>query len=758
MNTDYYVNLTSENELRIEQKVLFNYYMEFLNISSTKNVYSCNIKQDNWDTRIVNLDDLTLYRFSNPSFTKDIQKLNEIRKCFSILQENNLAKVSATGVCEEQFWYQRKLFPSNALLSSIFESEHNINVYLDMLIDVLNCTKLLWDNNVYHGNICEDNIVLDGSKFILIDPIFSFVSQNGRMPTIKDDTQNLEKLIKEVIRRKNCASLEAVISALEQGNISLLIAKINELKKTLYAPLSSGVIIKKPQKLQSDEVNLKANNIENPFLNSNENGAKGGVNNAGNNGNLGANNNYNNNYHQKNGSSSTSSKFIMYCLILILLGIIGYFNRDRIKNFSFNRGNEKLLEYEYSWNTNQPVFMKEVLKEALGGDVYAQSVIVNAAFDPKRTSSYLDSYIIKSIFNPLWENELSEEDRKMAFRLGLPKLVSPEEKNAPALPFIELHPAIAMTVAGRVELDKTFDQLEEIPLDFLTTLGGIYGESFSKLKILGVKSLAQLTSKSLSSIFVMGGNRENIAGFFADSAAEPALLRGKLLILFELSKKGFLSLDAIYDIVNKYFKKPLSLFFDFFNTNDWKGVDKLDVLNFVAGKFPDKQFGVLQYIDLLSYPSKEVRKTAASFLKSNKKLNEKMLDFIAEGNSNLTREQVYILMSLFLINGDKQHAVIEKFIATNPNVNTALKLLLFRDKESKDDIFNLEISRYLSHKELKLTKDIIWKLAVHPEPMARAIGYSNFDLNDKKDRAYLEKMRNEESSNLLKVLIAKRLE
>ena len=171
-----------------------------------------------------------------------------------------------------------------------------------------------------------------------------------------------------------------------------------------------------------------------------------------------------------------------------------------------------------------------------------------------------------------------------------------------------------------------------------------------------------------------------------------------------------------------------------------------------------KQLELLSYIDLLSYPSNEIRQSAANVLKSSKKLNNKVLDYIAPGNTKLSREQLSILMSLFLIEGDKQHAVIDKFLSTKPDIVTSLKILLFRNKENNDDLFNFEVSRYLSHQDLKLSEDEIWQLVKHPEPMARAIGYSNLDLKNQKHKKFLEEKRKTETSDLLKVLIAKRLE
>ena len=780
MNTDYYINLQSENELRIEQNVLFNYYIQFLSLNSNEKIYSCNFKQDEWDTRIINLSTNVIYRFSYPSFTKDLARLDKIRKIFSKLENDKLSAVMSVGICEQQLWFERKLYHKNNLLSEIYNYENNIFTFLDVIIDILNYVKILWDNEIYHGNISLNNIVLDGNKYILIDPVYAFVAKNNEFPTLEDDIKSLKSLIKKIADEKKCNLLEPIIDIINKDNISLAISKVNEIKRNLYTPLSSGVLIKKGSHQGGDEGNENlgiSKGLESNSLNNVSNDIKSGKIISSSNSNENLNDNINQflnnsfesnaNYHVKHKQNllrpletkdNSSSTMFLYILIFILLGMIAYYGKDRLKSFGLGSGGEKLAEYEYSWNTNQAVLMREVLEQALDNDKLAQSVIVNFAFDNSKTSMYVDSVILKTIFNPLWESSLTDDDRYTALRLGLAKLVTYEEKKVPLKTLSELHPSIALAVSGSVNLDATNSQLDAVALDYMSNLSSFYGDSYKKLSLLGVKNLGELSSRALSSILVLGGNEENISGFFVDSITNSIAIRGKLYILLDLLNQGLVKADMLYLIVNKYFKKPIKEYIDFFNTNDWKGIDKLDVLNFIVGRMPKKQLELLQYIDLLSYPSNEIRQSAANVLKSSKKLNKKVLDYIAQGNTKLSREQLYILMSLFLIEGDKQHAVIDKFLSTKPDIVTSLKILLFRNKENNDDLFNFEVSRYLSHQDLKLSEDEIWQLVKHPEPMARAIGYSNLDLKNQKHKKYLEEKRKTETSDLLKVLIAKRLE
>ena len=148
MNTDYYINLQSENELRIEQNVLFNYYIQFLSLNSNEKIYSCNFKQDEWDTRIINLSTNVIYRFSYPSFTKDLARLDKIRKIFSKLENDKLSAVMSVGICEQQLWFERKLYHKNNLLSEIYNYENNIFKRQDRK------RKIRRDD--YHGSPCRE--------------------------------------------------------------------------------------------------------------------------------------------------------------------------------------------------------------------------------------------------------------------------------------------------------------------------------------------------------------------------------------------------------------------------------------------------------------------------------------------------------------------------------------------------------------------------------------------------------------------------
>ena len=117
MGLTFYDNLIDKMKLGVERRAIFNYYLKALSLSLVDdNIYACNLEKDVWDTRVVDLNTNTLYRFSNPRYTDNIENLNNIRKQLSFLMKEKLCGVLSLGIIENQIWYSRKLFPKENLL------------------------------------------------------------------------------------------------------------------------------------------------------------------------------------------------------------------------------------------------------------------------------------------------------------------------------------------------------------------------------------------------------------------------------------------------------------------------------------------------------------------------------------------------------------------------------------------------------------------------------------------------------------------
>lgn len=768
MSMGSYDNLVDKMKLGVERRAIFNYYLKALSLSLVDdNIYACNLEKDVWDTRVVDLNTNTLYRFSNPRYTDNIENLNNIRKQLSFLMREKLCGVLSLGIIENQIWYSRKLFPKENLLSFVLDESKNslenekekLKKNINIFENILDLVNVLWENEIYHGDINEENIVKDGGSFILVDPIFSYTFSQKRLPSKEDDIEGLKSLFEKIFNKDTLVNYPLVFDLIENGNLSGAIKVIDKEKDFGSTPLSSGVLLT-PLKEDNIEINNDSENKEEEkkeevkeekvpqgvLLENNEDKEEKVA-----------------DKKEKILEEKSQEKYIpprsildnnllLYFILICAIVLVGY-KTNILSRFNFSNNREKILNYEYEWGSNKPILMKKVLDDALQGDEDAIMTIVNFASE-EGESVYVNKKLLNIIFNPLWEDELSEDDKYTALRISLSKLVPRIEKRVPLKSLSELHPSIALAVSSVVSLSADDSQFKDVTLEYMSNLGDFYGRSFKKLSLLGIKSLSEISARALSQILVNGESEENLKAFFLDTKDDEFKIRAKILILLDLYKTKLVTQKGIYEVLKNYYKQPLDEYFKFFGTSDWKDVRNEEVVDMLVGLTPNG-LGVLQYIDLLSFPIKSVRFGAVKFLSTEKVFNKNILEFIASGDSKLTRKQIYLLLSSFLIEGTKQDAVISAFFEEKPDDLAVLTILLFRKDKTEEDYFNLMAARYLGNKNLNLPEKILLELSNHPEPMARAIAYLNLDLAKHKD--FLEERKKDEKSDMLKVLIAKRL-
>src|SRR5574344_2039237 len=120
MNENFYTEIVGLSELDTKRRSTFEYYVNQLILGETDDLCSCDLKKDVWDTRIINLKELSLYRFSNPMYADN---LDDIKGKLLLLNDANLCALLSFGMFDKQVWYKRKLFRKEDLLSFKIETE-----------------------------------------------------------------------------------------------------------------------------------------------------------------------------------------------------------------------------------------------------------------------------------------------------------------------------------------------------------------------------------------------------------------------------------------------------------------------------------------------------------------------------------------------------------------------------------------------------------------------------------------------------------
>ncbi|MCB9030671.1 MAG: protein kinase family protein [Deltaproteobacteria bacterium] len=721
--------------------------------------------KDPWDVRPIYLHEHQLYliRLSDPSWALNRKKLNTIRSLYfhSLADQDSPLRVEAYGELEGQLWIKRKFYPYT--LSDLpldqegFLSFHPVYQAEKIIALVENMHR----TGVIHGHLSLSNIAIEDEPIFLDHGFGALSGENfsdlapeihgGSPATIAADIYGLGMILKSLLEgylgKEHQDFLQRMLSYEPQLRPNILSVKemfttarenrsvVTQFEATQQKTIKHGSIINvtKNEPVQEFALNTRST-IEfvanhTPTIDKTEPVPEQTV--------------------QAPEKQSLPLSFIRIgtftALVSLFVGLGIYYVQNDYKT-------EDTSHYSSYWLSKQTPLMKEVFDAAvIENSVSAQSVIIRAALDNQKLPKVKNTFL-KIAFHPLWSEELSPQDRKIAIALSS-SLTSPEVLQT-LPPLSEVHPGILFGLLTEVKSDSS--ALSKVPIEALADLKSPFGETFARLAKLGVKNLGEPEVRGLAQLLIGSVTGQSVKLYLSSTTYRKIDI---LLPYIEAQDKEFS--DKLFSILTKAdsLKIPsIEWYQDSPSVVSWDKVNSKTKLLLVGGKFPTG-LSLEQYLDLLSYPIASIRIEAAKIIERTiPKASRPILSILAETGAHLDREQILTLVSALSLDGKKAYLYIDKWFSDKPGAEIVLELLLARNKASSNDYFNLQAARYLAYQDLNIETKKLKQMMTHPEQLARALAYSKLAISDPEHMRLLDRLVDIEPSAKLRKQMVEKLE
>lgn len=410
-------------------------------------------------------------------------------------------------------------------------------------------------------------------------------------------------------------------------------------------------------------------------------------------------------------------------------------------------------EYHLLWTSGQPSLMQQVVDAALiDGDEAAEMTIIGDALKGN-TRPQVHSSIIKTAFNPLWERELSIEDRRLVLNLALPTFIGEGGAELPALE--NAYPGITLAVLATLPVDKGDDLKFNAPIKRFFKLPSPVGVAFELLASLGVQDARELPARALAHIVVGDVSGAVVSKFFEGGAGVAGdQIRLKLLLVL-FSQQPALA-ETVIETLNAS-DSALSEWLRWFFQEDfprWGDESPAKILGLMAGEANLEKLSFEQKVDLLSFPDEALRLRARELIKGAllHKSDRATVDYIAGKTHLLTRLQViYLILAHQLPEEHSLEKITSWFeLKPKPDAASVMQLLLARRAIVDIDEFNIQAARYLMDQKWDLSMEGLKLLGRHSEPLARALAYTKLSAADPHHRELLIDFASREKSPRLK--------
>lgn len=739
--------VTGFESLSTEQQNTARRYLELSNTNSNAMLVGAIVGPSFWDLRPVIFEDgnLQIIRTTDPALFIERNRYAQFRSLIARIFACQDSYAISFGEAQGQIWVRRKFYQST--LQNDKQDLLNLSESIHACQEIIAALDALHSSGLVHGHICLSNIGIErGDKPTLIDFGYAFSKPighaleinshdlapeiaNGQLPDIRSDIYGLGLVLKKLMGTHIPTELKSFVEQMlaKDPNQRPSMQRIKELFGLRQQESNLLLNNSKPEQIYVAPSNLPPAKLieskvyEEPIaqvkpkidLNLNFAGLK----------------------------PLTIGAFILITLLVVVVSKLVFSSNNTNPEFETSAD----IDFSTYWLSSQTSLMRQVAHAALKEEssTEAQLAIVAAALNGKEISR-VRSNIIRIAFNPIWEAELSQTDRKLAIALALANLYPEGLKRLPSMK--DAHPSVVLAIASELELNSSNEMLK-LPISKMFSLEAPYGDAYSALSKFGIKQVNQVESIILAHILT-GTATEAQINQFVDSADFKRL---GLLIGLAPTIKGFD--HVLYQALsnNPIFAAQMN-WFSTEKIAEWDKLPKLQRLLLVCGVFSDKEnkLSTEQYADLLSFPKQQIRTQALTFLSNikNSNLDESTLNFIAlAANKNyLTRFQTISLVSALLMEGKEALSFISAWFNLKPNAKLVLELLILRGSRigidrNQQDNFNLEATRYLIKvKDLSPNLDQFKKLSLHPEPLARALAYSKLDLNDPAQLEVLKSM------------------
>ncbi len=753
--------LISIESLQPGHSAQLNRYTELAKISGT--IVGAVCGAESWDVRpvVLRAGRLSIYRFTNPAWIIERAKLDHFKvQVVRIGVEKSI--YLSSGENQGQAWIERRYF--DALLDGTQSNQHAF-FSLHPVIQAQNLITLVESTSqkgIVHGHINASNVAVDGDSAYLIDHIFRSVGSNAQQTDIapevsaglgaskQSDIFGLGIVLRTVLGTQlgydHSALLQKMLAAEPSQRPTF-----NEIKRAFGLSVeqqSSGSAIKddrgriinagsalpRGKVIQPVEVNLSAavQPIEVKQIRSipTDHISKQVPSSA----------------IENKQSVETTSGFGFGLLVLLGLALITGLTLQRSGYLSSSESVTEISEppavaapdaskLSALWFSSQPSLMSEVARLAVkNGDRVAQSVIVSQALSGREVPA-VRSGLIATAFDPAWEAQLSESDRRLAIGLATAAIAPDNLVDLPELG--TAHAGVVLAMLVQMEPQSGSKELAAIPVGTLAVLPQPYGPAFAALQREGVGSVDEVSAQALAHILRNGLSPELIKIFLAENP-----LKKLLIILPMLSSKGREAREEVWKVISEH--NDLRSFTEWFaqeKAPEWDKVAPEQKLALVSGIVITEGLNQLQIADLITFPSATVRAAAKTALITKLgNSSQKFLEFLLSPSNRLDRGRVLALLTTLMLPEEDATALLMNWFAKNPDAASIASILVSRNGLSETDQLSEQAADYLLKLKFKPTLPQIKALSTHPVPLARTVAYVNLNPIDPKERSLLLNM------------------
>ncbi len=411
------------------------------------------------------------------------------------------------------------------------------------------------------------------------------------------------------------------------------------------------------------------------------------------------------------------------------------------------------------WESGVPSRMAEVAERAVRHrQKDAEFIIVQDALN-KQQRPGINSKLLQVAFNPLWEQSLSDSDRRLALSLALGKIA--DFSKLKLSPIEESHPGVILAALVSIPIDLDPGKLGDVPLSAMFAMPEPFGSAFALLDSTGEKNFHSETARALTRLLI-GQTQPEIISQFIKNAGIPATLIARTRILVILHDQN----PGIFEQAATAFQADpalAGLWWTWFDTDPlalWKGADKLESrFASISIEKENKTMNFERAVDLLTFPALEVSSSAYNYLAAGWPNGSKeLLKQIYDQASKLTREQLLALLSSLNAPEKNRHALLAFWFTLRPDPDVVVKIMAANIVGDSDGKFGFESVRYLKDKNVAVPLDVIKKLAEHKEILVRAWAYSKLSSRNIKERILLQEMQSKEPSEKLREQIKLKLD
>ena len=445
---------------------------------------------------------------------------------------------------------------------------------------------------------------------------------------------------------------------------------------------------------------------------------------------------------QSDATHEISASVIKISFLFLVSILVLWVYRDRIPTFFSGQPQQEIrASFDELWKTGQPSMMKLVAVAAVkDGNRIAQATIVKDVFDGNKPLK-VKTELIRFVFDPSWEDRLSEEDRKLTLTLSLAGLVS--DLNPDLSKLDQSNPIVLLGILGTLNIEAPVSNLNVISASKLSDLPAPFGSMYSDLTKDHDLKLSDTSVRALSHIILGATDENKISKYFSQAKNDLELFRHLRVILPLFERRPGMETTVFTLLISrsKVFAQT-SRWFDDEALAGWDKIDRKDKIGILVGIPTKKELSFEQYCDLLMFPNPKVAKNAAEVLKT-KFFSGKMgalLAFLSSSENHLTRNQVISIIPALGLSSKDASAYIGRWFANNPDPQSVLAMLLARSDAPKSDLFNLSAASYLANASWNANLDKLKKLTLHPEPLARTLAYSRLKKSNPKELEILKTM------------------